>query len=311
MLLQSNIFSANELGEIANRLDDEQRALNDYPTDFISENANASGFFSVQVLEKALENIGLSLKRITHPSMSHLMEDPSRGRAYIVNHELHWFTVRKFGNLWFLLNSQENGPRHITPSYLNLFFIHLIENGCSIFHVEGDLPFCVADEAAFNGKLQVTATLSSIDNDEALQRALKTSVEQDELERALKESAEMADFEKATKLSLEEFQKQAGPSSSTIGNEIFKNLMDMKPSEPIKMPIKVEDKIKVEEKQEKPQDIPQEGAEKKETETPTAEQEKQEKPQDIPPEGAEKKETETPTAEQVRAAREAFLSRFK
>lgn len=76
MLLQDNLFSAGELGEIANRLDDEQRALNGYPANFVSENASASGFFSVQVLEKALAHIGLSLRRLNHPTMEHLMKDP-------------------------------------------------------------------------------------------------------------------------------------------------------------------------------------------------------------------------------------------
>ncbi|KAE9547479.1 hypothetical protein FO519_009311 [Halicephalobus sp. NKZ332] len=213
MLIQDNLFSAGELGEIANRLDDEQRALNGYPANFVSENANASGFFSVQVLEKALTHVGLSLRRLNHPTMEYLMKDPSKGRAYIVNHQQHWFAVRRFGKLWFILNSQDAGPRHITDSYLNLFFLHLVENGCSIFHVEGELPFCRADEAAFNGKIVVK---ERIDNDKALQSALRISsetIQDDEFQRVIQMSREEHELEEALKRSMMENVK-TGDSNS-------------------------------------------------------------------------------------------------
>uniref|UniRef100_A0A0R3RWT9 ubiquitinyl hydrolase 1 n=1 Tax=Elaeophora elaphi TaxID=1147741 RepID=A0A0R3RWT9_9BILA len=68
------------------------------------------------------------------------------GQAYICNLNEHWFAVRRLGFQWFTLNSLLPTPRLISDTYLNLFFAQLINDGYSIFVVEGVLPLCSADE---------------------------------------------------------------------------------------------------------------------------------------------------------------------
>ncbi|VDO35165.1 unnamed protein product [Brugia timori] len=50
------------------------------------------------------------------------------------------------GFQWFTLNSLLPTPRLISDTYLSLFFAQLINDGYSIFVVEGVLPLCTADE---------------------------------------------------------------------------------------------------------------------------------------------------------------------
>jgi len=74
--------------------------------------------------------------------------DPTSQSAYICNFREHWFTIRKFASQqWFNLNSVNNGPELISPTYLHLFLSQLQNDGYSIFIVDGSLPQCPADEA--------------------------------------------------------------------------------------------------------------------------------------------------------------------
>lgn len=81
-------------------------------------------------------------------------------RAYILNLHEHWFTVRKFGKQWIVLNSVKSGPEMITDTYLGVFFAQLANEGqnvhmllvisgfpgYNVYVIEGDLPRSAADE---------------------------------------------------------------------------------------------------------------------------------------------------------------------
>ena len=80
-------------------------------------------------------------------------------QAFICHFEDHWFTVRKIGSTWFILNSLFKAPRVISESFLELYVSQLhaeglfantkhkwtIIKGWTIYVVEGQLPSCAAD----------------------------------------------------------------------------------------------------------------------------------------------------------------------
>ncbi|KAL7304291.1 hypothetical protein TKK_0003092 [Trichogramma kaykai] len=158
-LLQGQYFDAVHLSEIASQLDaEERRAMAESGEDtddyrrFIEQpsgNMDDSGYFSVQVISKALEIYNLELIPYTSHSeeqAERARDDPSQMKAYICNYKGHWFTIRKLGKQWFNLNSMQSGPQLISDTYLTLYLSQLINDGYSIFIVNGNLPACEADE---------------------------------------------------------------------------------------------------------------------------------------------------------------------
>uniref|UniRef100_A0A1I7VR41 ubiquitinyl hydrolase 1 n=1 Tax=Loa loa TaxID=7209 RepID=A0A1I7VR41_LOALO len=145
MLLQGSYFTAVDLAEIASDIDSrEGRVLNEQ--DVMSHNVDDSGFFSLQVIAEALKVFNLELIPLSNPRAAAYRDDPTLGQAYICNLNEHWFAVRRLGFQWFTLNSLLPTPRLISDTYLSLFFAQLINDGYSIFVVEGVLPLCTADE---------------------------------------------------------------------------------------------------------------------------------------------------------------------
>ncbi|MBN3319949.1 ATX3 protein, partial [Atractosteus spatula] len=111
-----------------------------------SGNMDDSGFFSIQVISKALGVWGLELILFNSPEYQRLMIDPINEKAFICNYKEHWFTVRKLGQQWFNLNSLLTGPELISDTYLALFLAQLQQEGYSIFVINGNLPECDADQ---------------------------------------------------------------------------------------------------------------------------------------------------------------------
>ncbi|CAG9531196.1 unnamed protein product [Cercopithifilaria johnstoni] len=145
MLLQGSYFTAVDLAEIASDIDSrEGRVLNEQ--DVMSQNVDDSGFFSLQVIAEALKVFNLELIPLNNPRAAAYRDDPTLGQAYICNLNEHWFAVRRLGFQWFTLNSLLPTPKLISDTYLHLFFAQLINDGYSIFVVEGVLPVCTADE---------------------------------------------------------------------------------------------------------------------------------------------------------------------
>lgn len=156
-LLQGQFYSAIDLGELAAELDTmERRRMAEMGEDsaeyraFIqqpSANMDDSGFFSVQVISRALSVWGLDLvpRDSSDPAAVRAKSSPIAANAYICNYREHWFAIRRLGNQWFNLNSLLEGPELVSNSYLGEFLAQLQQEGYSIFLVTGTLPECDAD----------------------------------------------------------------------------------------------------------------------------------------------------------------------
>ncbi|KAI1287564.1 Ataxin-3 [Halotydeus destructor] len=157
VLLQGSYFTAVDLASFAQQLDDEERRQmaeageqSDEYKRFLAEgssNMDDSGFFSVQVIARALKVWGLDL--VPFKSQSSIAEaarlEPVSQKAYICNLQQHWFALRKIGRQWFNLNSLLSGPELVSDTYLSLLLTQLEQEGYSIFVVNGILPDCEAD----------------------------------------------------------------------------------------------------------------------------------------------------------------------
>jgi len=156
-LLQGQFYSAVDLADMATELDTmeklrmaemgedtpEYRQFMQQP----STNMDDSGFFSVQVISKALAVWGLDLLPLnsSNPEAARAKNSPIAANAYICNFREHWFTIRRLGSQWFNLNSLLEGPELVSNTYLGEFLAQLQHEGYSIFLVTGDLPPCDAD----------------------------------------------------------------------------------------------------------------------------------------------------------------------
>ncbi|CAB3397164.1 unnamed protein product [Caenorhabditis bovis] len=144
MLIQDSIFSPEQLSVIARRLDIEENSM--LEQNAVSQNMTDSGYFSIQVIAEALKAFDLEIHNIEHPSMVTYKSDPLKARAFLCNHNEHWFVLRKFGNQWFELNSIKNGPKLLSDTYVGILLHQLNAEGYSIFVVVGQLPESLADQ---------------------------------------------------------------------------------------------------------------------------------------------------------------------
>ncbi|KAJ3328621.1 Ataxin-3 [Gonapodya sp. JEL0774] len=129
-LLQGAYFSAVDLATIAQELDRRERAAlrESGATDEDvaafegggSNNYDDSGFFSVQVIEEALQVWGLSLLPI---DAREIRDAPNHDPLF-------------------------SAPTWISPTYLSLFLAQLREEGYSMWPIRGAIPPCEADAVA-------------------------------------------------------------------------------------------------------------------------------------------------------------------
>lgn len=146
MLLQGHYFTAENLVTIAQELDQRERAVLEDESQFQSQNYDDSGYFSIQVITEALRRqANLHLEPLESPTVFKILQNPSMAQAFICHFEDHWFTVRKIGSTWFILNSLFKAPRVISESFLELYVSQLHAEGWTIYVVEGQLPSCAAD----------------------------------------------------------------------------------------------------------------------------------------------------------------------
>lgn len=149
-LLQGPHFTAVDLAEIANTLDDMERSLqsNDPKAfySFQSNNVDDAGNFSIQVLKTALQKYSKCDLIPWHQDpdekvQAEMMEaSHENNKAFIVNRSNHWFTIRKIRQHWWNLNSTSEIPEIISPFYLSAFLIQLRAEGYSVFLVTGTIP---------------------------------------------------------------------------------------------------------------------------------------------------------------------------
>lgn len=171
-----------------------------------SQNMDDTGFFSIQVLQRAVNVFDLELVPYAsqHPIAQQASIDPLSATAYICNLREHWFTIRRFGSQFFDLNSISTVPKLISDTYLSLYLTQLRQSGYSIFVVNGVLPTCTADEKLAEHPLDSTYYRSLIEHAEGNRNdktnnkrttksssASTSSFDEQEIQRAIKASVEL------------------------------------------------------------------------------------------------------------------------
>ncbi|KAJ9107284.1 hypothetical protein QFC21_000731 [Naganishia friedmannii] len=113
-LLQQNLYTAMDLADMATDLDRSENAtLGAAEQRTQSQNMDDTGFFSISVLEKALQVFDLSLVRWRSPEMAQFQEHPE----------------------WYNLNSFLAHPEWISPTYLKMVLQEAEREGYSVFVV--------------------------------------------------------------------------------------------------------------------------------------------------------------------------------
>lgn len=144
-LLQEDFFSAINLGELAQELDEEERQILDQngtnsPKSGSSSNVDESGNFSIQVLRLALQRYnGIDLVP-WHFRSEGPDSDPLEQQGFVVNRSDHWFTIRKINDKWWNLNSTLEVPESVSTFYLSALLHQLRQDGYSVFIAKGNLP---------------------------------------------------------------------------------------------------------------------------------------------------------------------------
>ncbi|WVQ84709.1 hypothetical protein IAT38_006865 [Cryptococcus sp. DSM 104549] len=143
-ILQQPLYTEFDLAEVAKRLDHaENAALDSAHQNKKSYNLDDTGFFSISVLERALQVWDLTLVRWRGEAMKPYQDHPEDQAAFILNLSSHWFALRRFAptpphsaasKRWYNLNSfLPNGPEWISPTYLRMVLTQAEEEGYSVF----------------------------------------------------------------------------------------------------------------------------------------------------------------------------------
>ncbi|KAG9316637.1 Josephin-domain-containing protein [Chiua virens] len=201
-LLQGNYFTAPDLSELADHLDQLERSYNEDIRGHASANMDDTGFFSVQVLENALHVWGLNLVRWRSEAMKQYQDHPHSQLAFVLNQNQHWYTLRRFGDSqesghWFNLDSSKPGSQWVSKTYLGMFLQQAEHDGYSIFavvpidpsnshplpHTDADdlastLPEPTSTPSAFSSGSRIPTSSESgfEDEDMELQAALQASL---------------------------------------------------------------------------------------------------------------------------------------
>ena len=203
-LLQGDYYSAVDLANIAQNLDSlEQGFMSQEPgsrsrnTAQESSNYDDTGYFSIQVLQTALKSWNLELiPYSSSQEVAQIARDmPTEQKAYICNFRNHWYTIRKLGNYWFNLNSLLTKPELVSNMHLSILLAQLINDGYSIFVVDGDLPRSQADVYLHDHALNVKEILNAQNVSKKNSRRLNKNQEDgedDEFEDELKKAIRMS-----------------------------------------------------------------------------------------------------------------------
>nr|XP_019044211.1 ataxin-3 [Kwoniella bestiolae CBS 10118]OCF23141.1 ataxin-3 [Kwoniella bestiolae CBS 10118] len=144
-VLQQFTYTEFDLADIAKKLDQAENATLDVSHQLKkSYNFDDTGYFSISVLERALEVWDLSLVRWRGEAMREYQEHPEEQVAFILNLSSHWFPLRRFSTFppsssaikrWYNLNSFLPQPEWISPTYLRMVLTQAEEEGYSVFVV--------------------------------------------------------------------------------------------------------------------------------------------------------------------------------
>ena len=138
-LLQGPYFSDYEFNKFGAVLDKAESALLSKQSAAF-ENADATGYFSIGVLEMSLNSLGkCELYRVTRQAAATIATETE---AFVFNHKDHWFAVRKLLGQWWNLDSLKTCPRPVGDLEISAFVRSAIEGGTGgVFAVRGKLPW--------------------------------------------------------------------------------------------------------------------------------------------------------------------------
>ncbi|KAJ4459186.1 putative Ataxin-3 [Paratrimastix pyriformis] len=165
-LMQYSAFTELDLIQIAQDLDSQEKSI--FAEDGLenpaflqlvagnSKNYSEGGFFSSQVLTKALEIYGLRLIPALNAEVAESMQTPMNEIGFVCNLDAHWFTLRKFGDYWYELDSLKSQPKHVSDTFLALYLEQIRQSGYQVYVVRGQYPPCRADDAAQEYKIRHT-----------------------------------------------------------------------------------------------------------------------------------------------------------
>ena len=121
-----------------------------------SSNVANDGNFSIQVIQRALEQFGkIKCIPILQEDVANSIKDYCDEEAYICNSKDHWLTIRKIHGVWYNLNSTNwmppggSGPQIIGNFYLGAFLDSIQNSGFTIFvirHTGFKLPLANKDK---------------------------------------------------------------------------------------------------------------------------------------------------------------------
>ncbi|WVR07737.1 hypothetical protein IAU60_004780 [Kwoniella sp. DSM 27419] len=161
-ILQQFTYSEFDLADIAHKLDQaENAALSVANQNKKSYNLDDTGYFSISVLERALEVWDLTLVRWRGEAMKRYQEHPEEQAAFILNLASHWLPLRRFApnpphasatKRWYNLNSFLPAPEWISPTYLRLVLSQAEEEGYSVFVVRRATPGTAQGEHSGEGQ---------------------------------------------------------------------------------------------------------------------------------------------------------------
>lgn len=196
-----------------------------------SENLDDTGYFSVQVIMKALSLWSLELVPLfsSDEYAQQIQPDPSKAAAFVLHMENHWFCVRRFAVeddsadsvAFFNLNSLLGKPEYMSSLYLAEYLRQMQTEGYSIFVVKGSLPECPADQSPprmipkpLNALVDLTkspSTSSASETDWELQKVIELSLQASN--KPAHDDSLDSDLERAMRLSMECFKQSSGHST--------------------------------------------------------------------------------------------------
>lgn len=221
-----------------------------------SGNMDDTGYFSVQVISKALSlwNLDLTPINSTDSLAMEIKKTPTMAQAYIFNMENHWFCIRRFkcdlttkpllstdldsiseSIAFFNLDSLLSRPDYMSGSFLTEYIKQMQNEGYSVFIVSGEFPQCSAEPLkcvpnkqpiTFVDLTKSESTVTVSENDEDFQRAIQLSLDDwtkkndrylpNECSASTSVDGNGDDLETALKLSLECFSGKNQGSPENI-----------------------------------------------------------------------------------------------
>uniref|UniRef100_A0A914PD41 ubiquitinyl hydrolase 1 n=1 Tax=Panagrolaimus davidi TaxID=227884 RepID=A0A914PD41_9BILA len=133
--MQQSMFNVDSMTDAANTIAINLAGAENEP---LYEHFDDQGNYSLEVLELALEPHGCHLEQLNKPKYLDRYDNPQLSQAYLLNPGNHWFSIRRFNDIWILFDSQRDGARRIDN--IQKYFRRMKEHGTTIYVVTGNLP---------------------------------------------------------------------------------------------------------------------------------------------------------------------------